>query len=50
MQLKAMACNRPMYPQRLEMSWLFGDIDGYYLTDFDVKDCAAKIEKAIRFL
>ena len=47
---EAMACNRPVVSTKVgDVSWLFGDIDGYYLTDFDVKDCAAKIEKAIRF-
>ncbi|NMB36519.1 MAG: glycosyltransferase family 4 protein [Bacteroidales bacterium] len=47
---EAMACNRPIVSTNVgDVSWLFGNTPGCYLTDFDVNNCAKKIEKAIRF-
>lgn len=47
---EAMACNRPIVSTNVgDVSWLFEKIDGCYLTDFDVKNCAENIEKALWF-
>lgn len=47
---EAMACNCPIVATKVgDIPWLFGEEEGYYLCDFDVKDCADKIRQAIQF-
>jgi teichuronic acid biosynthesis glycosyltransferase TuaC len=47
---EAMACNCPIVATDVgDISWLFGDTDGCYLTSFDPSDVAAKINLGIEF-
>lgn len=47
---EAMACNTPIVSTDVgDVKWVFGDIEGCYLTTFEAKDVACKIELAINF-
>ena len=47
---EAMACNCPVVATKVgDIEWLFGDEPGYFLTDFNEKDCADKIMKAVQY-
>jgi len=47
---EAMACNRPIVATNVgDIAWLFGDTEGCYLTLFDPKDVAEKIQHALQF-
>jgi teichuronic acid biosynthesis glycosyltransferase TuaC len=47
---EAMACNCPVVATNVgDIAWLFGDTEGYYLSSFDAKDMAKKIQLALHF-
>jgi teichuronic acid biosynthesis glycosyltransferase TuaC len=47
---EAMACNRPIVATNVgDIAWLFGNTEGCYLTTFDPKDVADKINQALDF-
>ena len=48
---EAMACNRPVVATDVgDIKWLFGDEQGYFLTSFEPKDIALKLESAVDFV
>jgi teichuronic acid biosynthesis glycosyltransferase TuaC len=47
---EAMACNCPIVATEVgDIKWVFGETAGCYLTGFDEKDVAEKLELALRF-
>lgn len=47
---EAMACDRPIVATNVgDIAWVFGDTEGCYLAQFDVKDVAEKIQLALQF-
>lgn len=47
---EAMACNCPIVATNVgDIAWLFGDTEGCYLTLFDPKEVAEKIQLALQF-
>ena len=47
---EAMACNCPVVSTDVgDVRWLFGDLEGYYITSFDPHDVAEKIKMALDF-
>ena len=47
---EAMACCCPVVATAVgDIPWLFGDTPGHYLTGFDAREIAARIEEAARF-
>lgn len=47
---EAMACNTPIVSTDVgDVKWVFGDMEGCYLTTFEANDVAGKIELAINF-
>jgi teichuronic acid biosynthesis glycosyltransferase TuaC len=47
---EAMACNRPIVTTNVgDVKWLFGDIEGCYITRFQPEDVAEKIKMALEF-
>jgi len=47
---EAMACNCPVVTTNVgDVEWLFGNEPGYYISSFDPKDVAEKINMAIKF-
>lgn len=47
---EAMACNTPIVSTDVgDVKWVIGDTEGCYLTTFEAKDVAQKIELAIKF-
>lgn len=47
---EAMACNLPIVATKVgDVKWLFGKEPGHYLTEFNYKDVADKINSAIEF-
>ena len=47
---EAMLCNKPIVATNVgDIEYVFGNTDGCYLTSFDEKDCASKLEKAIKY-
>jgi teichuronic acid biosynthesis glycosyltransferase TuaC len=48
---EAMACNKPIVSTNVgDVKWLFGNIEGHYICEFDPKDVAENIIKASIFL
>lgn len=47
---EARACNRPIVSTNVgNVKWLFGNVNGCYLSDFSVSNCAKKIKSALAF-
>lgn len=47
---EAMACNKPIVATNVgDIEFLFGNEDGFYITEFDVNDCVEKIKQALVF-
>lgn len=47
---EAMACNRPIVSTKVgDSEWLFGSIEGCYITSFDPSDVAKKLKLALEF-
>lgn len=47
---EAMACNRPIVCTDVgDVSWLFGNEEGHFLSSHNVKDFSKKLEECIRF-
>ncbi|HOS17436.1 MAG TPA: glycosyltransferase, partial [Bacteroidales bacterium] len=47
---EAMACDRPIVATNVgDIKVLFGNEDGFYITEFDICNCARKIEQALVF-
>lgn len=45
-----MACNRPIVSTDVgDVKWLLGNEKGHFITSFEPKDVAAKIDQACRF-
>ncbi len=48
---EAMACNKPVVSTNVgDVKWLFGDMEGYFICDFDPVDVAKSIKRAFTFL
>ncbi|HAF29701.1 MAG TPA: glycosyl transferase group 1 [Bacteroidales bacterium] len=47
---EAMACNRPIVSTDVgDVSWLFGDSEGHFISSYDVKNVAENIERALEY-
>lgn len=47
---EAMACSRPIICTNIgDVKWLFNNLEGHYLTDFNVGDLANKIKVALKY-
>jgi len=47
---EAMACNSPIVSTNVgDVNWVFGDVDGCYISSFDAENVAKQIEKGLNY-